>query len=58
MLQHLGAMQTARRIQDAIVKVLDMGEDHRTRDIGGTGSTADFTAAICDVLRKGVRADD
>jgi hypothetical protein len=30
----------------------------RTRDIGGTGSTMDFTLAICDVLKKGTRATD
>ena len=43
---------------DAIVKILDMGPEARTRDIGGTGSTADFTTAICEVLRKGTRATD
>jgi isocitrate dehydrogenase (NAD+) len=58
MLQHIGERDAARRIQDAITKVLAMGPEQRTRDIGGSGSTADFTAAVCDVLRKGVRADD
>jgi isocitrate dehydrogenase (NAD+) len=58
MLQHLGEMQAARRIQDAITKVLGMGPESRTRDIGGTGSTTDFTASICEVLRRGVRATD
>ncbi|HVR41289.1 MAG TPA: isocitrate dehydrogenase (NAD(+)) [Thermoanaerobaculia bacterium] len=58
MLQHIGEMTAAKRIQDAIVKVLAMGPEHRTRDIGGTGSTTDFTVAICDVLRKGTRAND
>jgi isocitrate dehydrogenase (NAD+) len=58
MLQHIGEMGPARRIEDAIVKVLAMGPEVRTRDIGGTGSTTDFTSAICDVLRKGTRADD
>ena len=38
------------------LKVLGMGPELRTRDIGGTGSTTDFTSAICDVLRKGTRA--
>ena len=52
MLQHVGEMEPARRIQKAIVKVLDSGPEHRTRDIGGTGTTADFTTAICDALRK------
>ena len=58
MLQHIGEMQAARRIQDAITKVLAMGAEQRTRDIGGTGSTTDFTAAICGALRRGVRAGD
>jgi isocitrate dehydrogenase (NAD+) len=58
MLQHIGEMAPARRIQDAIVKVLASGPEHRTRDIGGRGTTADFTAAMCETLRKGTRAGD
>jgi isocitrate dehydrogenase (NAD+) len=58
MLHHIGETTAARRVEDAIVKVLGMGDERRTRDIGGTGSTADFTAAMCEVLRKGVRAGD
>ena len=58
MLQHIGEMTSARRIEDAIVRVLDSGAEHRTRDIGGTGNTSDFTAAMCDTLRKGTRAVD
>jgi isocitrate dehydrogenase (NAD+) len=58
MLQHIGEMGPAQRIGDAITKVLAMGPEVRTRDIGGTGSTTDFTSAICDVLRKGTRATD
>ncbi|HVG23810.1 MAG TPA: isocitrate dehydrogenase (NAD(+)) [Thermoanaerobaculia bacterium] len=58
MLQHIGELGPAQRIQDAITKVLAMGPENRTGDIGGTGSTMDFTAAICGVLRKGTRADD
>ena len=58
MLHHIGEMGSAKRVEDAIVKVLAMGPEVRTRDIGGTGSTADFTSAICDVLRKGTRAGD
>ena len=58
MLQHIGENGPAKRIQDAIVKVLASGPEHRTRDIGGTGTTADFTAAMCDTLRRGTRADD
>jgi isocitrate dehydrogenase (NAD+) len=58
MLQHIGETGPAQRINDAIVKILTMGPEVRTRDIGGTGSTTDFTSAICEILRKGTRADD
>ncbi len=56
MLRHIGETSAAIRIYDAIAKVLASGPKHRTRDIGGTGTTADFTAAMCDRLRKGMRA--
>src|SRR6184192_3037808 len=46
MLQHIGEMAPAKRIDDAIVKVLDSGAQHRTRDIGGTGTTTDFTTTM------------
>jgi isocitrate dehydrogenase (NAD+) len=58
MLYHIGEPLAARRIQDAIVKVLDSGPEHRTRDIGGTATTAEFTTALCETLRKGTRAED
>src|SRR5712692_2484543 len=58
MLQHIGEMGAAKRIQNAIVKVLASGPEHRTRDIGGRGSTSDFTAAMCETLRRGTRAGD
>lgn len=58
MLEHIGEMTPAKRIRDAIVKVLASGPEHRTRDIGGTGTTTEFTAAMCDTLRRGTRADD
>jgi isocitrate dehydrogenase (NAD+) len=58
MLRHIGEMSAATRIHDAIANVLASGPQHRTRDIGGTGTTADFTAAMCDRLRKAMRAGD
>ena len=58
MLHHIGETGPAKRIHDAIVKVLAQGPESRTKDIGGTGSTTDFTSAICEVLRKGTRATD
>ncbi|MGZ8796765.1 MAG: isocitrate/isopropylmalate dehydrogenase family protein [Thermoanaerobaculia bacterium] len=56
MLQHLGEMDAARRVYDAILKVLASGPEHRTPDIGGTGTTASFTTATCNALRKGAPA--
>jgi isocitrate dehydrogenase (NAD+) len=58
MLHHIGEPGAAKRIDEAIVKVIGSGPENRTRDIGGTGTTADFTAAICATLRRGTRADD
>jgi isocitrate dehydrogenase (NAD+) len=58
MLQHLGEMDAAGRVYDAILKVLASGPEHRTPDIGGTGTTASFTTAMCNVLKKGTRAGD
>jgi isocitrate dehydrogenase (NAD+) len=58
MLNHIGELGPARRIKDAITKVLAMGPEARTKDIGGTGSTMDFTSAICEVLKTGTRATD
>jgi isocitrate dehydrogenase (NAD+) len=58
MLHHIGESRAAARVQDAIVKVLASGPEHRTRDISGTGTTADFTAAMCEALRRGTRAGD
>ncbi|HSP34417.1 MAG TPA: isocitrate dehydrogenase (NAD(+)) [Thermoanaerobaculia bacterium] len=58
MLQHIGEVDAARRIYDAIVKILGGDPENRTRDIGGTGHTTDFTAALCGTLRKGTRKTD
>ncbi len=58
MLYHIGEPTAAKRIQDAITKILASGPEHRTRDIGGTGTTAEFTTSICEILRKGTRESD
>jgi isocitrate dehydrogenase (NAD+) len=58
MCHHIGEAGPAKRIDDAITKVLASGPEHRTRDIGGTGTTMDFTTSICETLRKGTRAGD
>jgi isocitrate dehydrogenase (NAD+) len=46
MLQHLGEDVTADRIMAALRRVLARGRV-RTRDLGGTATTTDFTAAVC-----------
>src|SRR5258705_5960543 len=46
MMQHIGEMDAARRVQTAITKVLDSGPEHRTRAIGGGGSTPHFTPPV------------
>jgi len=58
MLHHIGEMEAAKRIETAITKVLASGPENRTRDIGGTGGTADFTSAICEALKKRTRAEN
>jgi len=58
MLYHIGENGPAKRVHDAITVVLGSGPEHRTRDIGGTGNTSDFTAAMCETLRRGTRATD
>jgi len=57
MLYHLSEMDAAKRVDGAIERVLASGPEHRTRDIGGTGTTADFTTAICEVLRNSARTN-
>src|SRR5258708_5850608 len=52
MLYHLGEMEAAERIRTAITAVLAGSKEYRTRDIGGTGHTTDFTSAICEALRR------
>jgi isocitrate dehydrogenase (NAD+) len=58
MLYHIGEPGPAKRVHDAITVVLASGAEHRTRDIGGNGNTSDFTAAMCETLRRGTRATD
>lgn len=50
MLNHLGELDAARRIYAALVSVLQDGKT-LTRDLGGTATTTDFTAAIIQRLR-------
>jgi isocitrate dehydrogenase (NAD+) len=52
MLRHIGEDDAAARIQRALYAVLDAGRA-RTRDLGGTSSTSEFTAAICAAIEAG-----
>jgi isocitrate dehydrogenase (NAD+) len=49
MLRHLGAPAAAERIQAALARVLHTSAI-RTRDLGGTASTTEFTQAICKAI--------
>ena len=49
MLDHIGERETSARIRAALSKVLTEGRV-RTRDLGGSSSTTEFTEAICREL--------
>ncbi len=53
MLDHLGERQKAERIRAALFKVLQDGRI-RTRDLGGTATTTEFTDAICKEVENSV----
>ena len=50
MLDHLGELDAARRLRDAIAHVYREGA-HVTHDLGGSAGTAEFTDAVCSALR-------
>ena len=50
MLRHIGEADAANRMEEAMMKVYEEGEI-RTRDLGGTASTADFANAIIEKLK-------
>jgi isocitrate dehydrogenase (NAD+) len=50
MLDHIGEQAQAERVRAALGRVLDAGQV-RTRDLGGTASTTEFTEAICRQLQ-------
>jgi isocitrate dehydrogenase (NAD+) len=52
MLRHIGEDDAAARIQRALEQVL-AGGAVRTRDLGGTATTAEFTAAVCAAIEAG-----
>ncbi|MGB1779254.1 MAG: isocitrate/isopropylmalate family dehydrogenase, partial [Longimicrobiales bacterium] len=49
MLDHLGQVECATRIRDAIDSVVQAGEA-RTIDMGGRSTTREFTAALVNAL--------
>jgi isocitrate dehydrogenase (NAD+) len=52
MLRHIGEEDAAARIQRALERVLAAGTV-RTRDLGGTATTTEFTAAVCAAVEAG-----
>jgi isocitrate dehydrogenase (NAD+) len=52
MLQHLGENDAATRIRRALDKVLASGQV-RTRDLGGTATTSEFTTAVSAAIDAG-----
>ncbi len=49
MLEHLGELQAARRIEGALHRVYREGK-HLTRDVGGKATTQEFTSAVIAAL--------
>jgi isocitrate dehydrogenase (NAD+) len=49
MLRHIGETAAAVRVKAALDRVLSAGEV-RTRDLGGTASTTEFTLALCRAI--------
>jgi isocitrate dehydrogenase (NAD+) len=49
MLRHIGETDAAIRVKAALDRVLSAG-DIRTRDLGGTASTTEFTMALCRAI--------
>jgi isocitrate dehydrogenase (NAD+) len=50
MLRHIGEEHAAARIMQALGRVLEAGTV-RTRDLGGSATTTEFTAAICGEMQ-------
>jgi isocitrate dehydrogenase (NAD+) len=51
MLDHIGERERAQRIRTALTNVLKDGRV-RTRDLGGTATTTEFTDAVCKEVEK------
>jgi isocitrate dehydrogenase (NAD+) len=51
LLDHIGCSKDATRIRGALDRVLSAVQV-RTRDLGGTATTTEFTDAICREIEK------
>ncbi len=51
MLRHLGEMDAAKRMEDAMMAIYTEGKI-RTKDLGGTAKTAEFANAIIEKLKR------
>jgi tartrate dehydrogenase/decarboxylase/D-malate dehydrogenase len=51
LLEHLGEFDAARRVMQA-VEAVTANKSLHTRDLGGTATTAQVTAAVCALLDK------
>ncbi len=54
MLDYLDESDAARKVESALVHVLT-NTKVRTHDLGGTATTTEFTAALCDAIRTGAQ---
>ena len=52
LLDHIGERERSEKIRGALAAVLTAGQV-RTRDLGGTASTTDFTDALCEQIQNG-----
>jgi isocitrate dehydrogenase (NAD+) len=52
MLRHLGELDAASRVENALLRVYAKG-DVRTADLGGTASTTEFTDAVLAAMQEG-----
>jgi isocitrate dehydrogenase (NAD+) len=57
MLEYLGESDAAARVTAALSYVLAK-TPVRTRDLGGTASTTEFTESVCTAVREGKRLDE
>ncbi|HYT67173.1 MAG TPA: isocitrate/isopropylmalate family dehydrogenase [Vicinamibacterales bacterium] len=53
MLDYIGERERASRIRDALARVLSAGKV-RTRDLGGSAHTSEFTDAVCREVEKAI----